>query len=301
MKIVIPIIIIIIVLTIVGYFIFQIIQDDPQYDFTQVYLTNNNTNKQISQECSIDTDCETPMEYLVQSRCPFSSACIDNQCKVVCGIYSHNPNINISESYPSRCSENQDCDCSEYLGNDLESCQCINENCLVVINQKKSFALSEPIAEFQERITKKPFGIHITPDTSPVQPEKFSGYHTAVDIEYPYTLSDVPVKAVADGEVVASKTISGYGGVVVIKHSLNNSEDILTIYGHLDDSRSVDQKMDVKQGTIIGYLGMDKTEETDFERRHLHFGIIKGDKINYKGYVDEENELENWYNPMIFY
>src|SRR3989344_7022766 len=42
----------------------------------------------------------------------------------------------------------------------------------------------EPIAEFSQRITKKPFGIYITPETSPVHPDKFDGFHTGVDIEY---------------------------------------------------------------------------------------------------------------------
>lgn len=41
-----------------------------------------------------------------------------------------------------------------------------------------------PIAEFEKRITKKPFGIYITPQNSPVQPERFTGYHTGVDVEY---------------------------------------------------------------------------------------------------------------------
>ncbi|XOU94232.1 MAG: M23 family metallopeptidase [Candidatus Kerfeldbacteria bacterium] len=216
MKIAIPIIIIILILSVVGYFIFQIMQDDPQYDFTQVYITNVNSN------------------------------------------------INTAPQ--------------------------IEEPIFI-----------EPIAEFQERITKKPFGIYITPDTSPIQPEKFSGYHTAVDVEYPYTISDVPVIAISDGEVVASKTVSGYGGVVIIKHTINDNEEILSIYGHLNDDRSVDKNKYVKQGDVIGYLGKDKTKETDFERRHLHFGIIKGDKINYHGYVDDENELENWYDPILFY
>jgi len=34
--------------------------------------------------CNSDADCETPMDYLVQSRCPFTSLCLDNKCTVVC-------------------------------------------------------------------------------------------------------------------------------------------------------------------------------------------------------------------------
>lgn len=217
MKIAIPIIIIILILTVVGYFIFQIIQDNPQYDFTSVYIPINRNTDMVTEPA-------------------------------------------ITE--------------------------------IIFI---------EPVSEFQERITKKPFGIHITPDTSPIQPEKFSGYHTAVDVEFPYTISDVPVVAIADGEVVASKTVSGYGGMVIIKHTINDDKNILSVYGYLDETRSIDKNVDVKQGNIIGYLGKDKTKETDFERRHLHFGIIKGDDIDYRGYINNKDELEAWYDPMNFY
>jgi hypothetical protein len=34
--------------------------------------------------CKQNPDCETPMEYLVQSRCPFTSLCLENRCTVVC-------------------------------------------------------------------------------------------------------------------------------------------------------------------------------------------------------------------------
>jgi hypothetical protein len=33
-------------------------------------------------------------------------------------------------------------------------------------------------------LQKKPFGIYITPENSPVQPENFTGYHTGIDVEY---------------------------------------------------------------------------------------------------------------------
>src|SRR5438105_4096773 len=43
--------------------------------------------------------------------------------------------------------------------------------------------LTPPIGNSLSRVTKKPFGIYITPQNSPVQPEKFKGYHTGVDFE----------------------------------------------------------------------------------------------------------------------
>src|SRR3989338_10346295 len=40
-----------------------------------------------------------------------------------------------------------------------------------------------PLDNSSERVTKKPFGKYITPADSPVQPERFSGYHTGADFE----------------------------------------------------------------------------------------------------------------------
>ncbi|MHB9019687.1 MAG: hypothetical protein ACYC3G_02330 [Minisyncoccota bacterium] len=34
--------------------------------------------------CKNSIDCKTPFEYLIQSRCPFVSKCINNQCAVIC-------------------------------------------------------------------------------------------------------------------------------------------------------------------------------------------------------------------------
>src|SRR5579863_6635904 len=43
--------------------------------------------------------------------------------------------------------------------------------------------LTEPISGGLSRVTKKPFGIYVTPQNSPVQPEKFTGFHTGIDFE----------------------------------------------------------------------------------------------------------------------
>ena len=34
--------------------------------------------------CVEDTDCETPIDYLIRSSCPFGSKCLEGQCAVVC-------------------------------------------------------------------------------------------------------------------------------------------------------------------------------------------------------------------------
>jgi hypothetical protein len=38
--------------------------------------------------CVKNSDCETPGEYLVLSRCPFVSLCLENKCTVVCPAYT---------------------------------------------------------------------------------------------------------------------------------------------------------------------------------------------------------------------
>lgn len=40
--------------------------------------------------CNLDTDCETPSEYLIKSDCPYQSKCIQNICTVVCPNFEWN-------------------------------------------------------------------------------------------------------------------------------------------------------------------------------------------------------------------
>ena len=91
-----------------------------------------------------------------------------------------------------------------------------------------------PLDRASERVTKKPFGIYITPKTSPVQPERFQGYHTGTDFEiFPEELNaDVPVHAICTGKIAVKRSASGYGGVLVQNCELNN-QPITVIYGHL--------------------------------------------------------------------
>lgn len=155
-----------------------------------------------------------------------------------------------------------------------------------------------PIAEYEKRITKKPFGIYITPQNSPVQPERFTGYHTGVDVEYEDITTEVPVFAIEDGELVLAKWAPGYGGAIVLKSNLENKE-IYIFYGHLDP-QSFTENIQAKKGERIAVLGKSQTQETDFERKHLHFAIIKN-KLDLRGYVKTEEELNGWYDPLDFY
>ena len=153
-----------------------------------------------------------------------------------------------------------------------------------------------PVKEFEQRITKKPFGIFITPQTSPVQPERFSGFHTGVDVEFDDVKEDVEVLAISDGVVEHSGWVTGYGGVVAISHIINN-DNYLAIYGHLNSESLIVKDQEVKKGQQIGILGQAKTTQTDGERKHLHLAIYKGKDLNLKGYVKNKEELLLWINP----
>lgn len=159
-----------------------------------------------------------------------------------------------------------------------------------------------PITDFFNRITKKPFGIHITPATSPVQPEKFSGYHTGADAETTAAEKsiDVPIYAIANGTVVFVGHVNGYGGVVIIRH-LVDGQTVTALYGHVRQSSiAIKVGKSVTMGQKIAVLGKGYSSETDGERKHLHLGIVKGATINYKGYVQTKSALSAWEDPVAW-
>jgi len=159
---------------------------------------------------------------------------------------------------------------------------------------------TEPIDELRSRITKKPFGIFITPENSPVQPERFRGYHTGVDVEYTDKPDvDIPVRSIAAGQVVQAGRAAGYGGVLVVSHKIGD-ETKLSLYGHLDPASLAKVGSEVSAGQQIGALGEGGSAETDGERKHLHFGIIKGQTVNLKGYIQNKQDLIGWEDPLSF-
>lgn len=47
----------------------------------------------LNDTCKVDKDCETPMNYLLRSSCPYTTKCIDDKCTVVCPVFD-------GEKYP---------------------------------------------------------------------------------------------------------------------------------------------------------------------------------------------------------
>lgn len=159
-----------------------------------------------------------------------------------------------------------------------------------------------PISDALSRITKKPFGIYVTPQDSPVQPERFSGYHTGVDFETTDAEADadVPITAACDGAVRVKRRVSGYGGVVIQDCTLDG-QAVTVLYGHLNiDSVSVAVGDTLQKKDFIGNLGQGYSQQTDGERKHLHLGIHAGTGINYKGYVATQAELSGWLDARHF-
>lgn len=166
--------------------------------------------------------------------------------------------------------------------------------------------LTYPLSRGEERERKLTFGLFVTPnpETNPINPpERFTGYHSALDFEiFPEEESvDVPVSAACDGKILQAEVIAGYGGVIIQSCTLEN-EDVTVLYGHLDYNRFQKEVGQViRSGEEISFLGDEKSPESGNTRKHLHFGIHRGAGIEVRGYVEKEAELESFIDPAQFF
>lgn len=68
----------------------QNVEETPRATNTLPSIPNNYTlegytvaeTSEVS--CITHSECETPMQYLVRSNCPYTSLCINTKCTVVC-------------------------------------------------------------------------------------------------------------------------------------------------------------------------------------------------------------------------
>ncbi|HBI51049.1 MAG TPA: hypothetical protein DDY21_04350 [Candidatus Moranbacteria bacterium] len=168
--------------------------------------------------------------------------------------------------------------------------------------QKAIVHTVDPLDNALARITKKPFGIYVAPKNSPVSPERFTGYHSAVDLEATIEEQniDVAVKALCDGKLLVIRTASGYGGVAVQSCTLDG-QAVTVIYGHIRLSSMTAKVGDqLKAGDFLANLGTGFSSETDGERKHLHLGIHSGNGMNILGYVQNKNQLNDWIDPVKY-
>lgn len=155
-----------------------------------------------------------------------------------------------------------------------------------------------PMPDYLSRVNKKAFGTFVAPGNSPISPEKFRGYHAAIDLEIfsGEEELEVPVKAICDGKLAIKRTAQGYGGLVA-QYCVLNGEDVLVLYGHVALT-SVQRNIgdEIKTGEKIALLGQPGID-TDNERKHLHLGIRKGFDLVIAGYVPSQSALSTYIDP----
>lgn len=166
----------------------------------------------------------------------------------------------------------------------------------------QAFSLSWPLPAAGLRPTPLYFGLYVTPDPNqnPIDPpERFTGYHAAVDFEiHPAEEQlDIPVYAICPGTVVYSGYAEGYGGLLVHRCTLQG-EPVTVLYGHLRLEGLPATGTNVHKGQQIGSLAPGRTYESGENRKHLHLGIHKGEDMDVRGYVQNEKELEQYIDPL---
>ncbi|WEG16538.1 peptidoglycan DD-metalloendopeptidase family protein [Alkalihalophilus pseudofirmus] len=100
--------------------------------------------------------------------------------------------------------------------------------------------------------------------------------HHGIDIGKNGRTGDVPIVAVADGQVVQSYYSSSYGNTVLISHMVNGQQ-ITTLYAHLEN-REVSTGDRVSKGQRLGMMG---NTGRSFGP-HLHFEVHEGGWNNAK-------------------
>ncbi|HYC79666.1 MAG TPA: M23 family metallopeptidase [Candidatus Binatia bacterium] len=155
-----------------------------------------------------------------------------------------------------------------------------------------------PIDDYPSRVTKKTFGTYVEPGNSPVFPEKFTGFHSAIDLETFENEQNTEVEftAICDGELALKRMAQGYGGVVA-QYCTLKGEPVTVIYGHVTLSSIPFNVGDqIEKGQRIGILG-EVGVDTDNERKHLHLGIRKGHGAVILGYVPRQASLSDYIDP----
>jgi murein DD-endopeptidase MepM/ murein hydrolase activator NlpD len=86
-------------------------------------------------------------------------------------------------------------------------------------------------------------------------------FHTGIDISSP---TGTPIIAPADGTVLATSVISGYGRTIIVDHG----HGITTLYGHLSGF-AVAEHESVHRGDVLGFVGSSGRSTGS----HLHYEV----------------------------
>lgn len=107
----------------------------------------------------------------------------------------------------------------------------------------------------------------------------YDKYHAAEDCS---SEPGMPVYAIAGGKISYSGPMDGYGWLIIIDHPQHN---LYSLYGHLSSRRWRKEDGGVEKGDLIAYIG--NTDENGSSPEygqmhpHLHFGLRRGQRIDY--------------------
>jgi len=91
------------------------------------------TEDLIGQNCDSAQDCPLPGSYAVRSDCPYSTACRQGRCVIICPLRQYGPAINSGANHQTACQAASDCDCSLWTGGGDYRCACFDGQCAAVI------------------------------------------------------------------------------------------------------------------------------------------------------------------------
>ena len=118
----------------------------------------------------------------------------------------------------------------------------------------------------------------------------------------------ISIRAAANGIVkLASGTVTGYGGMYIIEHTLLSGEKVCAVYPHMNFAsftKTVGQIVTV--GEYLGSVG--SYSQNGGWSEHFHFGIRKGaynsyysnGEWSYAGYTSYASTKDNWHDPTDF-
>ena len=87
----------------------------------------------VGESCTVATDCQLPMEYAIQSNCPYEASCRNGTCAVVCPSWEHTPLQGQDISYNVSCTAHSDCNCDSWDNDGTYPCECVNGRCASVV------------------------------------------------------------------------------------------------------------------------------------------------------------------------
>jgi murein DD-endopeptidase MepM/ murein hydrolase activator NlpD len=144
-----------------------------------------------------------------------------------------------------------------------------NENDIVF----HAFTQKEP--QFKNYLSSKGFALPLMGEISSPYGKREDPFTSEIATHYGVDISaeqGTSIKAIKDGKVIFSGTRSGYGNVVVVKHT----DGYISLYAHTS-SNEVEEGDMVKRGQVIARVGSTGRSTGS----HLHLEIYKdGDHIN---------------------